>query len=290
MKSNDQLLVCLGVPHTQGTNNDPMDFATRRLLVNHHYPSAIVVPIHDEPSDMKWSKNLDKIVATLAKESDKVTMYCGRDGFKSHYRGHHKVEAIADVPQYSGTDMRVDARKSPIDSVDFRKGVTYGLAQRYKTTYMTVDIAVLGNGGVLMGRRPGQDVYRFPGGFVDFADKTLEETCFRELNEELGIEAKDRTNFEYVCTQHINDWRYRDRPDQRIMTTLYSINLEQTVGDVTPDGDEFEDFTYISLDEVGAEMVNPEHLELFHSLIRRLDGNIKGASNPRQTKPKKVTA
>lgn len=282
---SDQLLIVLGVPHTRGTNNDPLDFVTRRLMVQHHYPEAHIVPLPDTASDLQWSRNLDALIHTMSKgEEDTITLYCGRDGFKEHYRGIYKVESIDSIPDYSGTALRVDARRAPKESKEFRDGVIYGIGTRYAATYLTVDVAVLGRGGVLMASRPGSSVFRFPGGFVGFSDRSLEETCHRELAEEMGLEARDDRCFEYVGTYPVDDWRYRGRPDQRIMTALFAIKEEDTVGEVNPDGTELENFTYLSLDSDGMEQVTTEHKPLFMNLVRYLDGNPSGVTETKTRK------
>lgn len=289
MRATDQLLLILGVPHTRGTNNDPLDYATRRLMIQRHYPQANVIPLNDVASDLQWSRNLDAAIRTLIKEDDKVTLFCGRDGFNSAYRGKFPVKDIETVPTYSGTGLRVDARKAPRDSIDFRQGVIYGVGTKYPMTHMTVDIAVIGPKGILVARRPNANKLRFPGGFVDFADHSLEQSAHRELLQEMGLEAKSEAAFEYVASLPVDDWRYRGRPDQRIMTTLFAIREEDTVGEHTPDGEELEDFTYVSPDGGSLESMTEEHKPLYMALVRHLDGKEKGVSEgAKKTKRPKV--
>lgn len=286
MRNSDQLLIFLGTSAGGATNHNPLDFKTRQALVNHHYPKAMVMPLRDQPSDFTWSRILDEKISEVTKEGDEVTLFCGRDGFKSHYVGKHKkrVQQIEAIPEYSGTALRQEARRAPKDTVDFREGVIYGVGNRYPNTFMTVDIAVIKREGdqnlVLMGRRPNEGHWRFPGGFVDFADKSLEGAARRELFEECGVEVAFEHDLHYVASLPIDDWRYRARPDARILTSLFAVKMEETSGDPTPDGEEFEEFTYFDIDKATHELIVSEHKPVYMALSRYLSGNAKGVSGP----------
>jgi ADP-ribose pyrophosphatase YjhB (NUDIX family) len=281
---NDDVLILLGCPKTGPTNHNPQDYKTRLQMIKGHYPQVMVAPLLDRNSDFTWSRELDEIVGSVAKDSDDVTLYCGRDGFKDHYHGRHKVIQIDSIPDYSGTSLREEARLHPIDSVDFRKGVIYGIGSKYPATFMTVDIAVRRGDYVMMARRPGSTHYRFPGGFLDFSDFSLEDACKRELLEETGLTVGDKRSFKYISTIPVDDWRYRGRPDARIMTALFMVDENDTNGDIVLDGDELEDHTFISINGDSMESVVYEHKPLFMELYRHVNGHMHGVSNPTKKK------
>lgn len=268
MQNNDQVAVFLGTGDARGTVESPLDFQTRRMMVNAHYPEATVLSLRDRSTDLQWSRDLDTAIGALCKsEEDEVTLYCSRDGFKPHYKGRFNVEEVVAVPEYSGQSLRAQIGGRPLESRDFRRGVIYASTQKYATTYPTVDIAVVKDGAVLMGRRPGQARYQFPGGFVGFTDTSMEETCKRELFEETEIEIADVNDLEYVCTSHIKDSRYAGS-DARIMTTLFMVDYSKTAGTQNADYEEFEDLAWVTLPS--PELVEEYHHPLLFALHRHL--------------------
>src|ERR1051326_459406 len=281
---NDEVLVLLGCAPTGPTNHNPQDFITRQQMIRGHYPEIMVAPLLDRNSDFTWSRDLDEAVGVIAKETDEVTLYCGRDGFKDHYHGKYRVIQMDSIPDYSGTALRAKARLHPIDSVDFRKGVIYGVGSKYPTTFMTVDIAIVRDGAVMMAKRPGATHYRFPGGFLDFDDSNFEAACKRELFEETGLTVGDPRAFKYVATIPVDDWRYRGHPDARIMTSLFMVNENDTNGEIVLDGDELVDHMFLSIHGDTMESVTHEHKPLFMELYRYMNGYAHGVSNPTKKK------
>jgi bifunctional NMN adenylyltransferase/nudix hydrolase len=215
MHSN--VVVFLGIPRIQNTKRNPLDFATRRKLIQERYPEVIVMALPDHRSDEKWSENVDSTLATIFPEKE-ATLYGSRDSFIPYYSGKHKTELLEQVESHNATDIRANASSEVLDSEEFRAGVIYGITKQRPVTYPTVDIAVANyDGQILLARKPAEDKFRFVGGFVDRTDENYEMAARRELYEETKLSGLKPV---YVASQQIKDWRY-EREDSGIMTTLF---------------------------------------------------------------------
>lgn len=145
---------------------------------------------------------------------------------------------------------------------------------RFSKVFPTVDIAVIDidNDKILFGRKPGQELFRFPGGFVEPTDNSLEHAAYRELTEEvLGLpkpqEEKDiQELLLYIGSFLIDDPRYRDK-EEKIMTSLFiaaingSSNLELSAGD------DIEELKWIHGKDLKEEMIVEEHRPLIRQIF-----------------------
>jgi len=263
-KNHKKVIVFLGVSRVQYTERNPMDFATRMLMIKAHNPNVIVMPLEDMRSDTNWSKNVDNLIkVTLG--GKKALLYGSRDSFIPYYTGKHTtVELISNIT-YSGSNVRKEVSEEILGTSDFRAGLIYATAQQYPVSYQTVDVAVLnGKKEILLGRKPGETNFRFIGGFVDPTDVDLETAALRELHEEAGpIEVASP---EYVCSRRIDDWRYRSGKS-KIMTTLFVCNY--IFGKPEPN-DDIEAVGWFKLSDIGKTIhIMPEHTEIMDILLEK---------------------
>lgn len=215
MHSN--VVIFLGIPRIQNTKRNPLDFATRRKLIQEKCPEAIVMALPDHRSDEKWSENVDNILATIFPEKEAI-LYGSRDSFIPHYHGKHKTQMLEAIESHNATDIRANAASEVLDSDEFRAGVIYGITKQRPVTYPTVDIVVVNyDGQILLARKPAEDKFRFVGGFVDRTDDCYETAARRELYEETKLSGLKAT---YIASKQIVDWRY-EREDSGVMTTLF---------------------------------------------------------------------
>lgn len=222
---HQKLMVVVGLHRTLAIPTNPLDFPTRELMIKSYYPNAMVAGLNDEPSDKYWSTNLDNLIRTYF-PTDPITLYCGRDGFKSHYHGKFKVVEVDEVHGDTGTQSRKEIGRVPVGSVDFRKGVIYSTFNQYSRVYPAVDVIPVmvdvdyrnvDSKVLLIQKKCNPNKYGFAGGFTDLSDKTGEDAAKRELYEETGLTAEG--SMVYVGSYRVQDWRQTEYSG--IHTTLF---------------------------------------------------------------------
>jgi 8-oxo-dGTP pyrophosphatase MutT (NUDIX family) len=172
------------------------------------YPTFLTVPITDMQNDEDWSEEVDRLIKSIFPFS-KVTLYGARDSFISHYRGRYQPwEVPQSVGNPSGTEARELTAAIPLEKESFRTGVIYGISNNPGRMAPCVDGAVLKKQGdrvqVLLIQKPGEKLWRFPGGKLEADDESLEAAVNREVREETGVEVGGPV---YVTSGNLPDWR-----------------------------------------------------------------------------------
>lgn len=268
-----QVIVFLGVANGTADEHDPLDFATRKSMVQALYPNVVVLPQRDVRDDNKWSSNLDAQIALPFGES-KAILYGSRDSFMSHYSGKHEtVEVVAQV-NHSGTELRNSICREVVPSSEFRRGIIYQVASQRAVTYPTVDVVAYNEKGeILLCKKPNEKLFRFIGGFVDRTDLCYEHAARREFMEESnGCEIGD---IRYVASGKINDWRYA-KSKSGIMTTLFIGKFMWGSAKPTDDIEYLEFINVSSFDTIDKikNLIMPEHIELMIILIDKIKKGI----------------
>jgi bifunctional NMN adenylyltransferase/nudix hydrolase len=218
-KNHKKVIIFLGISVIPGTKNNPLDFASRKAMIQEAYPKAVVLPLKDNRSDAKWSQVLDSEIKTPYGDLSAV-LYGSRDSFIPYYSGKNPVIEYTTDVFYSGTEVRKEVSREILASEDFRAGVIHATYAARPVTYPTVDITVYNEKGqILLAKKPNEDFYRFIGGFVDRTDENWEQAAKREFSEETGGNAVIDC-LSYVCSGAVNDWRY-GKTESGIMTTLF---------------------------------------------------------------------
>lgn len=218
---HERLVIFVGCHPMLMTKASPLDFPTRKRMLEAEYPDAHVIALPDQPTDQGWSDTLDMLLRVHVPIGDPVFLYGSRDSFIPHYHGKFKTVELDPVDEtaWSGTSVREEIKRVPGSSADFRKGVIYAAMNQYGRTRLCVDIAVVKFAGdlVLLGQKPNHPGHwRFPGGFVDGSDESTEFAARRELLEETGLGVNE---LHFLGGVRIQDWR--DTPSDRCFTNFY---------------------------------------------------------------------
>jgi bifunctional NMN adenylyltransferase/nudix hydrolase len=261
---HDKVVLFLGLSEVRGTQNNPLDFEARKQMVLERFPEVNVLYIKDMYSDAEWSKRLDQQIEDVVTPNQSVLLYGGRDSFVELYEGKHPTRVLESERYLSGTVIRKEVSRKRVQADPaFRAGAVWQAFNSYPTAYVTVDIGVFNEEGdkILLVRKPYEDQWRLPGGFISPTCASLEAAARREVEEEAHIAITDP---QYVFSTLVDDWRYRNEQD-KILTTVFKAKLLH--GSPRPDDDVAEagwfDTMQLSLD---ADVV-PNHRELVGRLI-----------------------
>jgi bifunctional NMN adenylyltransferase/nudix hydrolase len=220
---HEKVLVVIGDTEARLLPTDPLPVVARRDMLQHSYPNVTVTSLNDSASDDEWSKNLDGLIGMFltATKSETAILYGGRDSFLKNYKGFRKTVELVSCESPSGSDVRqnIVIENHPA----FRRGMIFAASHKYPVSFQTVDAAILDYNGarVLLARKTKDGGgWRFPGGFVNPEDESLENAAMREAREETGLEVGDP---DYIGSYRINDYRYTG--SDRILTAFFALRL-----------------------------------------------------------------
>ena len=303
-RHNNRIIIFVGVSPAIGTKEQPLDFKSRKEMIESTFPNIIVAALPDMSCDLEWSKNLDRQIRTIY-PTGTVCLYGGRDSFIKYYKGVFDAHEFPTHDYRPGKEVREDLGKLTCNNSAFRHGIIYSTQNQYPRTHLTVDIAVYlkntvktghkDSYDILLGRKPNEKKYRFIGGFVD--NEPLEMAALREVQEECGAEL-DEVSF--ICSLPIQDWRYRNTSDTVITTFFASEYLwggsargKREIDDteiITENdlkaGDDLEEIKWFHLMEVynqRKELVVESHIALLEKLVEYFKLVIKKEKNTNES-------
>lgn len=217
---HSKVIILLGVSPLPNTRNNPLPFEARRQMLLEEFPNVTVAYIKNNLSDKIWSKNLDEAIQDHLTLAQTAVLYGSRDSFIKHYKGALPTLELETDLYVSGSQVRTKIAKDTVFNKDWRRGAIWASYNRYPTSFQAVDAAILNEDRtkLLLVRKPGEDKFRFCGGFVDPKTKSLETNCVREVGEELHIEVGEP---KYIGSTNIDDWRYKGEVDG-VMSTLFA--------------------------------------------------------------------
>lgn len=261
---HNKVIIFLGVPIIPSTKKNPLDFATRKAMVQDFIPNAVILPLRDQRSNDEWSRVLDDEIKVPYGDKTAI-LYGSRDSFIPYYKGKYETAELTTKLYISGTEVRRQLSRELRNSADFRAGVIHTTYSKRPVTWSTVDICPYNKDGqILLGKKPHENKWRFIGGFVDPKDMSDEAAAKRELHEEAGM--IEVGPMEYITSQKVNDWRYRGTEDG-IMTRLFVT--EYLWGKIEP-SDDISELLWIDIGEVEKDLrsiIMEEHQELMIKLL-----------------------
>src|SRR3990172_9189558 len=84
-----RVIIFVGLSPLRNTPTNPLDFNTRKRMIQETYPDIEVYYVEDNPSDYIWSKNLDREITKWLKPFQTATLYGSRDSFIPSYTGKY---------------------------------------------------------------------------------------------------------------------------------------------------------------------------------------------------------
>ena len=212
-KRHDNIVVFIGCkpPNYQPDEKNPLDFFSRKAMIQGSKPNVSVLSITDNREDIEWSLELDKRIDEVRGTFD-VILYGSRDSFISHYKGRFETYELESNIIYSATSVREKIIQSAKESEDFRAGVIYGLSNKLVCglhhSYGLIVQKDKKGYKVLLGKKRGEKEYTLFGGIYNpETDKSYSDTVKRNIREQLG------KNFEIGSTKflfdsQLNHWAY----------------------------------------------------------------------------------
>ena len=248
------------------TYNNPLDFPTRKAMVEKEFPTVEVLYIKDVGNNELWSKELDRIIASQIGPNQNVVLYGGRDSFIPHYCGKYSTEELVPSKYISGKEIRKNVGIKSKATVQFREGVIWAVENQWPSALPTVDVAILDkkDGRILLCRKPNQKLLRFVGGFASPNSECYEDDAKRETIEETHLECD---NFAYVGSALIRDWRFEGERN-KVKTILFSCDY--TTGTPIAD-DDIAEVEWVSLENLREDIFIEEHRVLFRLLRLFMD-------------------
>jgi len=265
---HEKVIIFLGLSPVVNTKNNPLDFEARKQMLLDRFPDVNVLYIKDVDSDELWSKTLDKQIGDLVSPNHTVVLYGSRGSFIEPYTGKYPTIELEPESYISGTDIRNRLSKSVKASPDFRAGVIWAAANRFPTVFTTVDVAIFNDDytKILLGRKETEEKFRLIGGFSDVRDESFEHSAAREMQEETGLSTSGGvSDFEYLGSFNIDDWRYRGEVDG-IRTILYAVR--PMTGGARP-GDDIYELRWFGLNQIEPwRQIVPQHHEILMEAVR----------------------
>ena len=250
------------------TFNNPLDYPTRKAMIEREFPNIEVLYIKDVGNNEIWSRDLDRIIHTQIGPSQKVVLYGGRDSFVPHYKGSFPAIELVPSRIISGKEIRRNVGVKCKNTKEFREGVIWAVENQWPGALPTVDVAIIDKStmSVLLIRKSNKAEYQFVGGFASPNAENYEEDAAREVQEETNLECKDYT---YIASAKINDWRFRSEKN-KIKTIFFAAEYVRGTPQVNDKIENIAELRWVPLKELKEEMFIEEHAILFKLLTERV--------------------
>ncbi len=258
---HEKIVIFVGSSPAALSRRDPLDFFSRRSMIEEFYGanSFIINELEDCSEDSVWSKKLDSELEKLLAEGQKAVIYGDENELKNRYAGRHEAHFFR-AKNWPPEPEKIAA----LGSRDFRTGLFYAAFHRkYPLVFATVDVAILRDFDrqVLLGRKPDELQFRFPGGFSDpVLDRTFEAAALREAREECG--PVELENLKYLGSHEVVEWRY-SKSEDAVITHFFRADFAG--GDLRA-SDDLEEIRWFGLSDFDEKTMVAEHRPLLKML------------------------
>lgn len=268
IQNHKKTIIFLGVPRFIGTRKNPLDFDTRKKMIQTDYPDAIILAIQDQSDNSRWASELDRRIREVYPHGD-VLLYGGRDSFIPHYingGGKFQTKELSSLGTYAGTDVRKIVSEEVKNSKDFRSGVIYHAYNLHTRTIPTVDVIPINSDNqILLARKCDELKMRFIGGFILPQDESIESAAKRIFLKEAG--SSETSDYKYIGSCQVPDWRFRGEDDEvmtSIVTCRYNCGIIQPLDDII-------ELKWMSINDITGDVIMNDHknvLEIFKKSIK----------------------
>jgi bifunctional NMN adenylyltransferase/nudix hydrolase len=128
---HSRVIIFIGVSPSKGQRRDPLDFFTRRTMLEEAYPNIEIYKLNDVGDVDRWSQKLDKELSMVIGPTQTATLYGSRDKFK--YTGKYPVVAVPAVRDISSTQIRKEIGLLSQNDRKWREGVIWSTQNRFQT-------------------------------------------------------------------------------------------------------------------------------------------------------------
>jgi bifunctional NMN adenylyltransferase/nudix hydrolase len=248
LKLHKKVIIFLGLSSVKCSKNNPLDFATRKAMIEDTYDIEISY-IKDIGNNELWSKTLDSQISKAIGAKGNAILYGGRDSFISSYSGKYPTQEFKPTKIISARQIRKEVGLHSKGTVEFREGVIWAVENQYSAVHPTVDFAIINfkKNEVLLARKPNEELFRFPGGFADTSTSSYEDDVLRKAHEETGLTLVDQPIYIGSCL--IDDWRYRSEQN-KIKTLMFVVKYNG--GDPVA-SDDVADIRWVKFDNLHRE-------------------------------------
>jgi bifunctional NMN adenylyltransferase/nudix hydrolase len=250
------------------TYTNPLDFPTRKAMIESSFPNVEIHYIKDQKEDALWSKELDRQIHQFTGPGQKCVLYGGRDSFIPHYNGKFPTVELVPSRIIAGKEIRKNVGIKSKNDPKFREGVIWAVENQWPQALPCVDIAIVDfdHDRLLLGRKAGEAKLRFIGGFASPNSDSYEEDAKREVSEETHVETAD---YRYVCSKKIPDWRFRSERNQ-IKTIFY---VAKYVFGAPQADDDIAELEWVDLNKIQEDDMVEGHRVLLTELKKWLKNN-----------------
>jgi bifunctional NMN adenylyltransferase/nudix hydrolase len=284
-QTHNRIVIALPVRRISPSKDSPLDFVTRQQMIQQQFQNAIIVPVVDTKYPQNKVKALETAVAAPFSEMrGKCDLYTDVN-FANLYRAHGGKWQCADLAQdvfvqeaanrkrvQFNIGMAQDFKLADVQHA-YRIGLIKGLNDQFPISWTTVDICIKrvinGKTFILLGKKPGENGWRFPGGFKDRGDMSFEIAVIREASEEIlkpGVNPVNTLMFpEYIGSKNVDDWRYKGEIDG-INTLFYQVTFIGEDDDIKA-GDDLAEAEWFELTRIDPPILEGEHLNLYNMLL-----------------------